>query len=550
MGDEFSILIKNGIVIDGGKHDGSALNVGIKAGKITAVQPELEVRAERVIDARGLIVAPGFIDMHSHSDFFSPLVKSADSFVRQGITTTVVGMCGSSLAPIHPEKREEFIDMMVKSDPHLKDVKFNWNTFREYLDAMNRIPNAINMAYVVGYESLRIAGGSGFENRTPTNLEIETMRNLLTEAMKAGAFGVSTGLIYAPQVYAETKELVEISKALSSFDGLYFSHIRGEGATVFDAIDEVKTIVMESRCRGGHISHHKIADKKMWGQSTRSLKLIHEINKSGVSLTYDSYPYERGCSSLITALPTWTREGGTEKALERLKNTSTRERIMTEVTDDINTDPTAIWENWIKTDGFDNIFISSVESERWKYAISLSIAEIAEKEEGFDTWDVFFNILLDDNGATMITMKSMDEKDVKHVMTSEYQMFGTDGVAISSAFGYGIDHPRSFGTYPRVLGKYVRDEGVLTLTDAIRKMTSLPANRLGLQNRGRINEGMWADIVIFDPETIIDVATYEKPDQFPVGIQYVLVNGEIVVEGATQHPVYPGKVLRHKVVNY
>ncbi len=544
MGDQIDIHIKNGKVIDGDKHLGSAVDIGIKDGRIVTVESEIEAKAEKVVDAKNLIVTPGFIDMHSHSDYIMPIVGSADAFVRQGITTTVVGMCGLSLAPINQDNREVFVGELVKFMPPLRDVEISWNTFGEYLDEMERTQFAINTAFFVGYESIRIAGGSGFENRQPSKDEIDSMKDLLTEAMAVGAYGMSTGLIYAPQVYASTAELAEVSKALGLYNGLYFSHIRGEGESVFDAIKEVKVIVKKSGCRGGHIAHHKIADQKLWGQSTKSLQLIHEINKGGTSLTYDSYPYDRGCSSLITALPTWAREGGIERAVERLKDESIRERIVKEVTEDINTDPTAIWENWIKKDGFENIFIASVESGKWKHTISLSIAEIAKIEQNLDEWDVFFNILIDDEGATMITMKSMVEEDVRRVMTSQYHMFGTDGIATPSDFGHGIDHPRSFGTYPRILGRYVREENVISLTDAIRKMTSLPAERLGLEDRGRIKEGAWADIVIFNPETIIDTATYERPNQFPIGVEHVFVNGEIVVEGTTQRPVYPGKVLR------
>jgi N-acyl-D-amino-acid deacylase len=369
------------------------------------------------------------------------------------------------------------------------------------------------------------------------------MKKLLQSAMEAGAFGMSTGLIYSPQVYADTSEIVRLCKALANGNGLYFSHIRGEGATVFDAIKEVETIVAESVCRGGHIAHHKIADPKLWGQSTRSLKLIREINSRGISLTFDSYPYDRGCSSLITALPPWAREGGTEEAIERLKDPSTRERILKEISQDIKTDTEAVWENWVYNEGFANMYISTVKSEKWEHTTGLSFKEIAEKE-GIDEWDVFFRILVDDRGATMITTKMMSEEDIRRIMTSEHHTFGTDGMAVPPDHKSGIDHPRSYGTYPRVLGKYVREEGVLSLEEAIAKMTSRPAVRLGLHDRGRIKTGLWADVVVFDPDRIRDTATYEKPNQFPIGIEYVIVNGELVVEGDTQYPVFPGKTLR------
>ena len=541
--EQFDLLIKNGLVVDGNKYEYSKVDVGITNGKIQSIQSELRDSTQTVIDAQDLIISPGFIDMHSHSDFMIPVTGSADSFVRQGITTSVVGMCGSSLAPINPAKRREFVKEIVESNPLLSDVEISWNTYDEYLEEMELVQTSMNFAFVVGYESLRIGGGAGFENRRPTKKEIEAMKNLLTNAMKAGAFGMSTGLIYAPQVYAETSELIEISKVLALYDGLYFSHIRGEGASVFDAIKEVARIVSESGCRGGHIAHHKIADRNLWGKSIDSLKLIHEMNEKGISITIDSYPYDRGCSSLITALPPWVREGGIEEALTRVGDEEIRKRIITEIENDVHKDESAIWENWIKTAGFENIFISTIVSEKWANATGLSIQEIAKKQ-GLDEWDVFFSILLDDNGATMVTLRFMSEEDIRRIMTSKYQMFGTDGMATTPKLKSGIDHPRSYGTYPRVLGKYVREERTISLTDAIRRMTITPANRLGLTDRGRIETGAWADLVIFDRETIADIATYQEPNLFPVGIHCVLVNGEVVVEHGNQHPVYPGKVLR------
>ncbi|TET08772.1 MAG: D-aminoacylase [Candidatus Thorarchaeota archaeon] len=542
---DFDILIKNGILVDGDAHNKSHVDIGIRNEKIGVVQPNLESKADVVLDAENLIVVPGFIDMHSHSDFIIPVVGSADSFIRQGITTAVAGMCGSSLAPINPQNRDEFIREMISSSPLLSDVEISWNTFDQYLNEMERIQTSINLAFVVGYESLRIGGGAGFEKRFPTKREIEVMKQLLGDAMSSGAFGMSTGLIYAPQVFAETSEIIELAKILARYDGLYFSHIRGEGASVFDAILEVERIVHESGCRGGHIAHHKIADKNLWGQSSKSLGLIHSINKRGISITVDSYPYDRGCSSLITALPPWAREGGVEESIKRVRDENTRRRIISEVEENINEDTSAIWENWINTAGFENIFVSTVESEKWDDITGLSITEISQTK-GLDEWDVFFNILQDDNGATMVTLRFMSEVDVRRIMTSEYHMFGTDGMATTPDYKSGIDHPRSYGTYPRILRKYVREEGLLSLRNAIAKMTTIPANRLGLPDRGRINPGCWADLVIFDHKTISDTATYENPTRFPVGIRYVIVNGKIVVENNSQCRIFPGRVLRFK----
>jgi len=548
LNEGLDVVIKNGTIICGHSLVSENRDIGLKDGRIIKVQSGIDDNTGREIDASGLVVSPGFIDMHSHSDYIMPLVGSADSFVRQGITTTVVGMCGSSIAPIHPERKKAFREELALFMPPLKDIEIPWNTFGEYLDEMDRTLFAINTVHCVGYEAIRMAGGAGFENKPPTEKELNNMRDLVKEAMEVGAFGLSTGLIYAPQVFADTMELRELVKIVGRYNGLYFSHIRGEGKSVFKAIKEVEEIIRDSGCAGGHIAHHKVADKEIWGQSSDTLALIDEINETGTNLTFDSYPYDRGCSSLITALPPWVREGNTSTVVKRLKDKSQRDRIVKEVENNVNTDPTAIWENWIKIDGFENIFIAHVESERWKYAERMSITQIAIQEKEMDEWDAFFSILIDDEGATGVTMKSMGEEDVRNIMLHPRQTFGTDGMASPHDYVYGIDHPRSFGTYPRVLGKYVRDEKIMSLVEAINKMTYLPAERLGLNKRGRIQEGAWGDIVIFNPDTVSDKATYEEPNLFPEGIEYVVVNGEIVVETGHQNSIYPGKVLRHKLV--
>jgi len=548
LNERFDVVIKNGTIISGHSLASQKGDIGLKDGRISKVQSRIDDSAVREIDASSFIVSPGFIDMHSHSDYIMPLVGSADSFVRQGITTTVVGMCGSSIAPIHPEKKNEFKEELGLFVPPLKDIEIPWNTFGEYLDEMNRTPFAINTVHCVGYEAIRMAGGAGYENRPPTENEMRNMRNLVKEAMEAGAFGLSTGLIYAPQVFADTNELRELAKIVGQYKGLYFSHIRGEAKTVFAAIKEVEEIVRGTECVGAHVAHHKIADKEIWGQSTESLALVDRINEAGTSLTFDSYPYDRGCSGLVTALPPWVREGSTSAIIECLKDKSNRDRIVREVEKDINTDPNAIWENWIKTDGFENIFISHVENKRWKFAERMSITQIAMHEKDMDEWEVFFNILIDDEGSTSVTMKSMGDEDVRNIMLHPRQTFGTDGMACPVDYAYGISHPRSFGTYPRVLGKYVREERVMSLVDAIRKMTYLPAERLGLHDRGRIQEETIGDIVIFNPVTVNDNATYAEPNLFPDGIEYVIINGEIVVETGHQNSIFPGKVLRHKLV--
>ncbi|MFX1370123.1 MAG: amidohydrolase family protein, partial [Promethearchaeota archaeon] len=400
-----------------------------------------------------------------------------------------------------------------------------------------------NLVFFVGYSNIRLAGGARHENRQPRPDEMERMKQHVGEAMKAGAFGMSTGLIYSPQAYAETEELIELAKVVGEWNGLYFSHIRGEGETVLDAIRELIRIVEESGCRGGHIAHHKIADRVHWGLSTETLEMIREANERGLSITFDQYPYSRSMSSLMTALPPWALEGGTEKILTRLRDPKLREEIKRDILEDNKRD-TPGWENWVKIDGFENMYVIGIHHEKWRSIRGLSIPEITQRMGIEDKWETLFNILIDEECGVSVTAESMGEEDIRRIMKSEHQMFGTDGGAVPIDPNYRMVHPRYYGTYPRILGKYVREEGVLMLEKAIEKMTSLPAWRLGLENRGHIAPGYWADIVVFDPDTIIDKATYEEPHQAPEGILHVIVNGELVVKDGVQLDVYPGQILR------
>jgi N-acyl-D-amino-acid deacylase len=416
-------------------------------------------------------------------------------------------------------------------------VDLPWNTYEEYLQQLEKNKCAINLIPVVGYNNIRIAGGAGFENREPTEEELNKMKGYLTEAMEAGAFGMSTGLIYSPQIFAKTKELIELAKVLGEYGALYFSHIRGEGKNVLDAVKEVIEIVRGSGSIGGQIAHHKIAGKIYWGRSVETLKLIEDANENGLSITCDQYPYNRGMCNLSATLPPWAREGTVEEIKKRLTDPEVRERIKKQIMEDkIDT-----WENIIHDDGFERVFIVSAPQERWKEIIGKNISEIT-KIKGFnDDWETYFELLNDD---PQVTSEGQGWEDIRRIMTSRYQMVGTDGAGIPHLPSLGAFHPRFYGTYPRILGKFVREENLLTMEDAIRRMTSFPAQRLGLRDRGLLRENTMADIVIFNPETIIDKATFEEPHQFPEGILHVIVNGIIVVENNTQSRKRPGKILR------
>jgi len=536
---EYDIIIKNGKIIDGAGNPWYPGEIGIKDGKIVKISHKITTEAKKVIDAIGLVVCPGFIDIHSHTDYILPVSRSQESTLYQGVTTAVVGMCGLGMAPIPNGKEEDFLKIASVLDPVLAQFDYPYHTYSEYLDYNEKKRNSANLIFFVGYGSLRWAGGQGSENRPANSTELQQMKEYLREAMDAGAFGMSTGLIYAPQLYAKTEEIIELAKVVAEYNGLYFSHIRGEGASVLKAINEVIEIVEKSGCVGGQIAHHKISGKPYWGKSKDTTKLIEDANERGTSISCDQYPYNRGMSGLVTALPPWVLEGEDEEILNSIKKPEIQKRIKKDIKEGIEG-----WENWIRDEGFNNIFISTVISDNWKDIIAKNITEITKIKGFSDDFDTLFNLLIDNELNIMITIQSMGEEDIRRIMKSRYQMIGIDGFGVPASFSAGAYHPRCFGTYPRVLGKYVREEKVLTLEQAIRKMTSFPAQRLGLQDRGLIREGNWADLVIFDPNKVIDKAIYEQPYQLPEGIPYVFVNGVVVVERGKKNRKSPGRVIR------
>lgn len=542
MTDVFDIVIKKGTIVDGTGAKLYSGDVAIADGKIARINSQLKVEAETTVDANRLLVSPGFIDVHSHSDTALPFDNRLESTLRQGITTSVIGSCGFSLAPVNEERIELIRKEFEIFSPPGATFDISWRSFRDYINELERTGLSSNVIPLVGFGAIRIAGGPAYDNREPTIAELEEMRNYTSEAMESGAFGMSTGLIYPPQVYATTEEIIELAKVVAEFGGLYFSHIRGEGPNVVDAVQEVIDIVEKSGCAGGQIAHHKVAGKAFWGASKDTLQLMADANARGISVTCDQYPYDRGSTSLISLLPPWVHEGGVDELLLRIKDSEIQNRIRKEIEEDDD------WENMKKEAGWDKIFIASVKTEKWKDIEGLSIAEITRLREYPDEYTVLFEMLLDERAEVMMTMQSMGQEDIERIMKSKYTMIGTDGAGVSPTgiLGHGKPHPRHYGTYPRVLGRYVREKGLLSIEEAIYKMTGFPAERLKLEDRGTLQEGSWADIVIFDPDTIIDNATFLDPHQFPTGIHHVIVNGEIVVTNDEQLDLLPGRVLKKR----
>jgi len=536
---DYDIIIKNGRIIDGSGNPWYKADIGISKGKIMKIGRIKPSEEAKIIDAKGMIVSPGFIDIHSHADYTIPFDPMTTSTIHQGITTLVVGMCGASLAPVNPEKKELFDKEFSMAAPPGLEYNVTWTSYSEYLDEMEKIGCSSNVAYLIGFGMIRLAA-MGYENRKPTNEEMQLMKDYVKDAMEAGAFGISTGLIYTPQAYAKTDEVLEITKEVAKYNGLYFSHIRNESHLVLESIQEVIDIVEKSGCRGGQIAHHKVSGKANWGRSKETLKLIEETNQRGINITCDQYPYNRGATSLITLLPPWTHEGGPERLIERLKDSETKEKIKKDMYDGTS------FESFVKNIGWENVYISSLETEKWSKYMGNSIAEITKEEGRDDSFEVLCDILIDEEAKGGMTVESMDEEDIQRIMKGRYTMVGCDGSAIplKGPLSYGKPHPRYFGTFPRILGYYVREKKIMPIEKAIRKMTSFPAQTLGLVDRGLIKVNMWADIVVFDEEKIIDKATFEDPHQLSIGIDYVLVNGEIVVEKGKHQNNLPGMILR------
>ncbi|MHA1931411.1 MAG: N-acyl-D-amino-acid deacylase family protein [Promethearchaeota archaeon] len=521
------LLIKNGIIIDGTGNPWFRADIETTEGRITKISTNLKTELDdtKVVNAEGFVVSPGFIDIHSHADNSLIFDQKLECLAQQGITTIVVGNCGFSPAPLNPEKDEYF-----RKTSEIKG-EIPWHTFKEYLDIIENIGSSLNIVPLVGFGIIR---RSVLEDaiRSPSKHELEQMKSYVEEAMAAGAYGISTGLIYPPQSNAKTQEIIECAKIAGNYGGIYFSHMRNEGDYVLEAIKELIEIVEKSGCRSGQISHIKVVGPLNWGKSVEILQLIEETNDRGLIIRADQYPYKRGMNSLKDSLPDWAKMGGNDAIIKRLHDSKSREKIK----EDMEKGFHRTKMSW------DKIFVASQRTDKWRDIEGLSISEITKTKQASSEFDIFCEILVDNNANVEQITEYGHEDDLKTLMKSRYTMIGTDGWSVP--MGSGKPHPRFYGTYPRILGKYVRKEKTLILEQAIRKMTSFPAQTLGLLDRGLIREGMCADLVIFDQNTIIDRATYTDPHQYPEGIHYVIINGEIVVKDKQHTTVKPGKILR------
>ena len=519
----FDLLIRGGHVVNGTGAPWFEADVGIDNDRVATVGHLGGARARRVIDAQGCVVAPGFIDMHSHSDFNLMVDPRAESKIRQGVTTEVVGQCGISGAPMYPGGMSELRNRYPGSFASSK-----WTTMEEFLAHLEGAGPAVNFVALVGHGNVRRAA-MGEEDRPPTPGELSAMKELLREGLRAGAFGMSTGLIYPPGVYSETDELIALAEVLGEFGAIYFTHLRNERSEVVQSVREA----LEIGARGGcsvHISHLKAFEEENWGRILDALDVMEEARARGIEATGDQYPYTASSTALRSTLPPRVHDGGMAAMLKRLEDSRERE---------------AIKAGWADTIDWRNIIVSTVMSRANKAIEGLSIAQAAASA-GADPGDFTMDLLLAESGEVSMVYFGMSEEDVREVMTHPLVMIGSDGAALAphGDLGRGKPHPRSYGTFPRVLGKYVREDEIMPLELAVSKMTSWPASKLGLTDRGLIVSGNWADLTIFDPATVKDEATYPDPHAFPTGIEWVVVNGKVAVERGQQTDLLAGRVLR------
>jgi N-acyl-D-amino-acid deacylase len=524
------ILIRGGLLFDGTGAAGKAGDVAIRDGRIAAVGAGIDDAAAKVIDARGLAVAPGFIDIKTHSDFTLPINPKAESKVRQGVTTEIVGHCGFSVAPALPGRVELLRDYLSASAPWLP---FKATTFADYLASFPA--TAVNAGMLVGHNTLRLMV-MGMEDRPPTSAELEAMIVLLEEALDAGALGLSSGLFTAPGSYAQADEMIALCRVVKRYNAGYFTHIRDESNKVLEAVEEA--IAIASTCDVHvEIVHLKCSGLDNWGKAARVLDMIAAAKLRGLDVDCDSYPYAAGSNPLKNLMPQWVQAGGVEAMLERLTHEDTRARIRADIArDGLN--------NWGRIPSWDCVRIS-ISPNLPQHAGRTIGALAAERAE--DPIDTVADYLVTDKGATRVLVTSICEDDIRDIVRSPLALVGSDGncVATYGTVSQGMPHPRFYGTFPRIIGHYVGELGVIPLELSVHKMTGATARALKLNDRGLLREGYRADVTIFDPADFRDRATYADPHRYPSGNRTsVIVNGTIVVEDATHTGALPGKVLR------
>ena len=534
----YDVLILNGHIIDGTGSPWYAADLGIRDGRIVAIGKLDGHPATKRFDATGRVVAPGFIDMLGQSELTMFVDPSVPSKIFQGITTEITGE-GNSAGPMS--------DAMLAADrggyEHYK-INPDWRTLGQYFTTLERHGMGINLASYVGATSIRrmVLGESDVQ---PTPAQLDQMKALVADAMKDGAVGLSTALQYSPAPYAKTEELIALASVAGNYGGIYATHMRSEGDTVLDAIDEATRIGREAHIPV-EIWHLKAAGKANWGRMPLIVGRIEAARRSGVEVSANTYAYTAWFNTFSAFIPPWAHDGGDDKMIARLKDPATRAKIRKDMLSSGKDSTGNDWDNeWQEISGPEDILIGVVQNPDLLKIQGKRLSEVAA-EWKMDPIDALCEILIRDNGATEVAVFGMDEPDVELALKQPWMSIDNDseGTSTTGILGTEHPHPRAYGTFPRILRKYVREEHVLTLPDAIRKFSALPAAKMRLTDRGVLKVGMWADVVVFDPATIKDLATFENPNQLSVGMEYVLVNGVPVIDSGKMTNALPGKVLR------
>jgi N-acyl-D-amino-acid deacylase len=529
---EFDVIIKGGTVYDGGGSDGQHVDLAIKGDRIVGVGDFRKAKAKSIVDASGLAVAPGFINMLSWSNESLIQDGRSQSEIRQGVTTEIMGE-GESMGPVNDRVREH----MLREQ---KDIKYDvqWNTLAEYLQYLEKHGVSCNVASFLGATTVR-ENVIGFEDKAPTPQQLDEMRELVRREMEAGALGIGTSLIYPPAFYAKTDELIELCKVAAKYQGKYISHMRSEGNRLLEGLDELIRISREAGIPA-EVYHIKAAGQQNWGKIDDLLSRIEAAQKEGLKIRANMYTYTAAGTGLDACLPPWTEDGGYPALFKRLRDPATRKKIAAQVKK-----PADEWENYYLAAGSpDKILLVGFKSQKLKPLTGKCLAEVA-KMRGKDPIETIMDLIAEDESRIDSVYFLMSEENLKKEIAKPWISFGSDEAsqAPEGVFLRSNPHPRAYGNFARVLEKYVRDEKVITLPEAIRRLSALPAMNLGLDHRGFLKEGMFADIVVFDPAAIADRATYEKPHQYAVGVKHVFVNGVHVIKDGQHTGAKPGRAL-------
>ena len=527
----YDLVVSGGSVLDGDGTPAVTADIGIRDGRIVTIGDLRAAPSRQRIDAAGLTVAPGFIDIHNHSDYTILVEPKSESMIRQGVTTMVLGESRSA----GPVKSGANDDPRARAD----GVTVDWTTLGGYFARLERQHMSTNIASYVGEEQIW-THVKGYGQTPATAPEIEAMKTLVAQAMEEGAMGLSTSLLQPPSSLATTANLIELARVAKQYGGIYSSHIRDEGERVFQAVDEAIQVGTGAGIPVD-ILHMKIAHQALWGRANEIVAVVQKARDAGHDVQANVYPYTAGQNNLSSIVPPWAHDGGRQKLLERLRDPAARKRMRGEV---LNGLPN--WYNhYLATGGgWSGMLLVSLQNERNKPFQGKRMSELIEARGG-DPADVLFDVLLEEGGSVPTVFFHHSEQDMQLVLKQPWTSIGSDGSAVNpqGPTGRSHPHPRYYGTFPRVLGRYARDLGIITLPDAVRKMTSLNADKIGLKDRGRLKEGHWADVTVFNPATVIDKATFENPHQFPVGVEYVIVNGAVTVERGGHTGALAGRVL-------